>query len=177
MATLPPLVDAAVLVPVYRDADGDVRVVLVRRTDHGAHGGQIAFPGGKREPGDTSLVHTALREAHEEIGLNPKAAEVLVELPEVVTITTGFRIVAYLARIVPSESWQLEPREVAEVFDVRVADLTRPGARGESLEQFPEWPNPLRIEYFLIGEHRLWGATYRILEPIVPNLLRGDWGI
>jgi 8-oxo-dGTP pyrophosphatase MutT (NUDIX family) len=177
MATRPPLVDAAVLVPVYRDAEGDVRVILVRRTDGGAHGGQIAFPGGKREPSDDSLVHTALREAHEEIGLNPVAAEVLVQLPEVITITTGFRIVSYLARITPRQKWKLEAREVAEVFDVKVSDLARPEARGESIERFPEWPNPLRIEFFHLGEHRLWGATYRILEPIIPRLLRGDWDI
>jgi 8-oxo-dGTP pyrophosphatase MutT (NUDIX family) len=161
---------------VYRDENDDLRVVLVRRTDFGVHGGQIAFPGGKREPGDESLVHTALREAREEIGLDPRAAEVLVELPEVVTITTGFRIVSYLARVQQSP-WQREPREVAEVFDVRVADLARPESRGESIERFPDWPMPLRIEFFHVGEHRLWGATYRILEPIVPRLLRGDWSV
>jgi len=177
MARRPPLVDAAVLVPVYRDENGELRVVLVRRTDHGAHGGQIAFPGGKREPQDTSLVHTALREAQEGIGLDPREAEVLVELPEVVTITTGFRIVAYLARIVPAQPWVINEREVAELFDVRIADLARPEARGESIERFPEWPAPLRIEFFHVEGHRLWGATYRILEPIIPKLLDGDWGI
>lgn len=177
MATRPPLVDAAVLVPVYRGEDGDLRVILVRRTDGGAHGGQIAFPGGKREPADTSLVHTALREAREEIGLDPRAAQVLVELPEVVTITTGFRIIAYLARIRPGQRWTLEPREVAELFDVKVAELARPEARGESIEHFPDWPDPLRIEYLRLGEYRLWGATYRILEPIIPRLLNGDWDV
>jgi hypothetical protein len=62
-----PLVDAAVLVPLYRDDGGELRVVLVRRADYGVHGGQIAFPGGKREPGDRTLVDTALLAANKRI--------------------------------------------------------------------------------------------------------------
>lgn len=177
MAPRPPLVDAAVLVPVYRDDAGDLRIVLLRRTDGGAHGGQIAFPGGKRERDDASLVDTALREATEEIGLDADNVDVLVTLPEVVTITTGYRIVPFLARVRVNGPWKPEPREVAEVFDVRLADLALPQAHGESVEQFPEWPEPRRIEFYHLGEHRLWGATYRILEPIVPRLLRGDWNL
>jgi 8-oxo-dGTP pyrophosphatase MutT (NUDIX family) len=171
------LVDAAVLVPVYRNPAGEVRIVLVRRTDGGAHGGQIACPGGKREPEDGSLVDTALREAHEEIGLDPRSVDVLVALPEVVTVTTGFRIAPFLARITPLSAWRLEPHEIAEVFDIPVAELARPESRGESMEHYPEWDEPRKIEFFHLGPHRLWGATFRILEPIVPRLLRGDWSV
>lgn len=177
MAPRPRLVDAAVLVPVYRDDTGDLRVILVRRSDGGAHGGQIAFPGGKREPGDATLVDTALREADEEIGLDPAKVDVLVTLPEVVTLTTGFRIAPFLARVRANGPWTPEPREIAEVYDVRVADLALPETRGESMEQFPEWPEPRRIEFYHLGEHRLWGATFRILDPILPRLLRGDWSL
>jgi 8-oxo-dGTP pyrophosphatase MutT (NUDIX family) len=172
-----PLVDAAVLVPLYRDGSGNMRVVLVRRTDGGVHGGQIALPGGKREPGDDSLLDTALREAHEEIGLDPDSVEVLVKLPEVVTMTTRFRIQPYLGRITPSQSWTREPREIAEIIDVCVADLARPSARGASMEKFPSWPEARRIEFFHLGPHRLWGATFRILEPLIPRLMNGDWKI
>lgn len=171
------LVDAAVLVPLYRDGAGELRVVLVRRTDGGVHGGQIALPGGKRDPSDESLLDTALREAHEEIGLEPDSVEVLVKLPEVVTMTTRFRIQPYLARITPSDRWTREPREIAEIIDVRVADLANPGARGESMEKFPPWPEARRIEFFHLGAHRLWGATFRILEPLIPRLMSNDWQI
>jgi 8-oxo-dGTP pyrophosphatase MutT (NUDIX family) len=62
---------AAVLVPVYRDEDGRLRLVLIVRTDRGLHGGQLALPGGKADADDETLMATALREAEEEIGLNP----------------------------------------------------------------------------------------------------------
>lgn len=172
-----PIVDAAVLVPLYRAAGGDLRIVLVRRTEGGAHGGQIALPGGKRDPRDDSLIATALREAHEEIGLEPDAVEVLVQLPAVVTLTTRFRIQPFLGRVEPRAPWRLEHREIAEVIDVSVGDLARPEARGSSMEKFPMWKEPRRIEYFQVGRHRLWGATFRILEPIVPRLMNGDWSV
>jgi 8-oxo-dGTP pyrophosphatase MutT (NUDIX family) len=172
-----PIVDAAVLVPLYRDADGGLRIVLVRRTEGGAHGGQIALPGGKRAPEDESLVATALREAHEEIGLVPASVEVLVQLPSVVTMTTRFRIQPFLGRIVPQATWTLDEREIAEVMDVAVGDLARPDARGSSMERFPTWKESRRIEFFQLGPHRLWGATFRILEPIVPRLMEGDWDL
>lgn len=172
-----PLVDAAVLVPLYRDDDGDLHIVLVRRTDGGVHGGQIALPGGKRDPEDDSFVDTALREANEEIGLDPDSVEILVRLPEVVTLTTRFRILPFLARIPAGLTFTPEPREIAEVFDVRIAELAHPDARGESIEHFPSWPEPRRIEFFHLGPHRLWGATFRILDPLIPRLIDGDWSI
>ena len=71
------LVDSAVLAPIYRDADGRLRLVFIRRSPFGVHGGQIAFPGGRREPEDPDLLTTALREAEEEIGLDRALVEVL----------------------------------------------------------------------------------------------------
>ena len=65
------LVESAVLAPVYSRSAGSLRLVFIRRGPRGIHGGQIAFPGGRREPGDADLLATALREAHEEIGLDP----------------------------------------------------------------------------------------------------------
>src|SRR5262249_56450281 len=72
---------AAVLVPVFRDVGGRLRIVLIVRTDHGLHGGQLAVPGGKHDAGDESLLATALREAREEIGV--EQVDVLAELPTV----------------------------------------------------------------------------------------------
>src|SRR3954466_720202 len=94
-----PLRDAGVLVPLYRDPAGDVRLIMIRRTEGGLHGGQLAFPGGVRDPGDASLRDTALREAEEEIGLDPDRVEVLAELPVMETRITGYRITPFLARV------------------------------------------------------------------------------
>src|SRR5437773_8696014 len=80
------LVDSAVLAPLYRDTDGRLRLVFIRRSPFGTHGGQIAFPGGRREPEDADLLTTALREADEEIGLDPHSVEILAALPVIETV-------------------------------------------------------------------------------------------
>lgn len=167
--------EAAVLVPVLRRGDEETRIVVVRRGERGIHGGQIAFPGGKRDAADASLEETALREAAEETGLVREAVEIVERLTPVDTLTTRFRIVPFLSRVDPPPAeWRPRPGEIAEVLEVAVADLARPGARGERVMEFPTWPGPRRIRFFRIGEHRLWGATYRILEPLLPRLLAGE---
>lgn len=166
--------EAAVLVPVYRDARHELTVVLIRRADAGAHGGQIAFPGGKRDTGDATALDTALREAHEEIGLRPGDVEVIAALDPVETHSTGFVIVPFLARIRRPEAWRLDPAEVEEVIEVRVRDLAELDAHGESLEHLGG-AEPRRVPYFRVAGHRLWGASYRILQPLVPRLLAREW--
>jgi 8-oxo-dGTP pyrophosphatase MutT (NUDIX family) len=175
MEAKPLLIDAAVLAPVFRDGHGDLRIVLVRRTEGGVHGGQLGLPGGRHAPGDASPLDTALREAHEEIGLPPESVQVLAALPVVETRTTGYRIAPFLGWITRPSAWRLAVTEIAEVFETRVADVVRPEARGEGLEQFLGWSSPERIEFFRVGPHRLWGASYRILRPLLPRLLAGEW--
>jgi 8-oxo-dGTP pyrophosphatase MutT (NUDIX family) len=168
---------AAVLVPVLRDAEGELRLVVIRRADHGVHGGQLAFPGGKVDSDDASPLAAALREAREEIGLDPSDVEILAVLSEIETRSSGFAISPFLARVRRPGSWQPDPAEVAEVIEARLKDLTRPEGQGESLESWPGSPEPHRIRYYRVGSHRLWGATYRILEPLVPRLLAGEWSV
>jgi 8-oxo-dGTP pyrophosphatase MutT (NUDIX family) len=171
------LIDAAVLVPVYRDAKGELRVVLVRRTEGGPHGGQIAFPGGKLDASDGSLRDAALREASEEIGLPPASVTVLAELGILETRATGFRIHPFLARVTRPAQWRIAVREVAQVLEPRIADLADPANQDAAMERFPQWPEAVRIEFTRIGPHRLWGATHRILKPLLPKLLKGAWEI
>jgi 8-oxo-dGTP pyrophosphatase MutT (NUDIX family) len=167
--------EAAVLVPVYRRQDGELMVVLVRRAQGGAHGGQLALPGGQREPGDADLAATALREANEELGLASDHIRLLAALPVVETQTTGFRIAPFLARLATPGPWRRQEREVAEVVEVPVADLARPEVGAEEVRAFPTWPAPRRVRLWRVGRHEVWGVTYRILEPLVPRLLAGEW--
>jgi 8-oxo-dGTP pyrophosphatase MutT (NUDIX family) len=161
---------------VYRDQAGDLRLVLVLRGAGGVHGGQIALPGGKREPGDATQLQTALREAEEEIGLPRHQAELVASLPQVVTRTTGFSIWPFLVRVAePPARWRCASGEIADVVEPRVADLADPAARGEEVMQFPTWPVPRRTPFLRVGPHLLWGVTYRIVEPLVPRLLSGEW--
>jgi 8-oxo-dGTP pyrophosphatase MutT (NUDIX family) len=172
------LVDAAVLAPVYRDERGALRLVLVVRGPSGIHGDQVALPGGRRETVDTDLRATALREAQEEIGLKRESVEVLADLPVVETVTTGYRIAPFLGRLSsPPPAWRPQEDEIAEVLEVPISDLARPEAHGEETWRFPAWPEPRRIPFFIVGPYKLWGATYRIVRPLVPRLLAGEWAI
>ena len=171
------LIASAVLVPVYRDGAGALRVVLVVRGEHGRHGGQMAFPGGVHAPEDADLLETALREAHEEIGLERQTVEVLETLPSV-EVPTGYVITPYLGRLVAEPpAWKRQEREISEVLNVPVADLARAELRGEETWELPGWPGPRRVEFVRLGPHTLWGATYRILDPLIPRLLAGEWKI
>jgi 8-oxo-dGTP pyrophosphatase MutT (NUDIX family) len=172
-----PVVEAAALVPVYRDDGGELQLVLVRRAEGGIHGGQLALPGGKRDVQDRSLLDTALREACEEIGLARSRIHVLAQLPPAETRTTGFRIVPFLARIVRPVQWRPDAREVAEVIEVRLSELIRPGAHAEEVKQLPGWPAPRPTPFYRVGPYQLWGVTYRIVDPLIPRLLAGEWNI
>jgi len=173
---------AAVLVPIYRGPDRELRLVLVRRTSYGIHGGQIAFPGGTRISCDGTLVDTAKRETEEEIGIPAGSMKILEHLPVIETRSTGFRIHPFLARIVPPKTWKPDPREIAEVLEVRVKDLSLPENRGRETRtvhvgQERKKTVRRRISFFRVGSHKLWGATYRILDPLVARLVSGEWRV
>ena len=174
---MPDPIQSAVLVPVYRDVEDQLRLILIVRAPGGPHGSQIGFPGGVREPGDRSLQETALREAHEEIGLPPSNVQIVTELDLIDTITTGFTIAPFLGRITPPGRWVRQATEVDEVLDLRVDDLLDPEIHGSRMAHYDGWPAPRRIDFYRLGPHELWGATYRIVQPLLPRLAGGEWGI
>ncbi len=168
------IVDAAVLIPLLRLPSGP-RLVMVERAPGGVYGGQIAFPGGKQEPGDTSLLDTAIRETAEETGLDADTVVVLEHLEPVTARTTSFRVAPFLAEVQRPARWVPEPGEVASVLEVPVARLTAPGARLEAVMDFPTWPEPRLTPYYQLSGHRLWGLTLRILDTVLPRLAAGEW--
>jgi len=173
MSTLeqPGRVEAAVLVPVYRRVDGDLRLVLIRRSLFGAHGGHLALPGGKRDSTDRSMLETALREAQEEIGLRRDRIQILAELQPTDTRSTNFRIHPFLVRIIQPVVLQRNELEVAEILDVSLAELAACEIRAEDA------PSERQAPYYRVGGHRLWGASFRLLSVLVPRLLAGEWDI
>ena len=167
---------AAVLVPVFR-ADGALHIVAIRRQPFGPHAGEIAFPGGQREPGDASLVDTAVRETVEEIGARAQDIEILTPLAQVETRSSGFDIHPFLARIERPPAWRPQLEEVAEVLELPVATLSDPAARGETTIVRTATEAPLRFPCLRLGAVCIWGATYRILEPLLDDLARDAWNI
>jgi 8-oxo-dGTP pyrophosphatase MutT (NUDIX family) len=169
---------SSVLVPVFRDGEGELRIVLVQRGSRGVHGGEIGLPGGKREPGDSSLLQTALREVHEEIGLTPGQIEVLAALEPRDTRTSGFRVYPFLARITPPRRWRLAAGEITDVVMPTARVLADRSVRQVRELWFAKWPESRRVECVPLGEGRLlWGLTLRVLDAVVPRLLAGEWSI
>jgi 8-oxo-dGTP pyrophosphatase MutT (NUDIX family) len=166
---------AAVLVPVFRDEAGRLRLVLIVRTDRGLHGGQLALPGGKVDADDETLRATALREAEEEIGLAPSEVQVLADLDAVRSGPTDFEVHPFLARIPARAQWRLNPDEVVEVLAPAVEELWDPEIRRELLFTSTRWPEGLLVDGIPIGDRVLWGMTLRLLDDVVPRLLAGEW--
>lgn len=171
------MIDAAVLIPVYRSQDGELHIVMILRNPGGVHGGQIAFPGGKHDPEDETMLDTALREVREELGLIVERNDVLAELPMEQTRTTGYRVFPFLARIALPDRWQIAEREIAEIVDVKLTDLTRRDAHDKMIGRFPTWEKAQQVSFYRIGEHRLWGLSYRILQPVLARLVAGEWDV
>jgi 8-oxo-dGTP pyrophosphatase MutT (NUDIX family) len=160
-------VAAAVLAPLFLDADGEPHMVLTRRrADLRRHAGEISFPGGRRDEQDADLLATALREAEEEIGLPRTSVSALGRLPTVSTFATGYVIHPFVGQIPQGVSWQLSPREVDAVLELSVRDIrdsrttTRLERRGISFQ----------TDAYIVGEHLIWGATARIIEQLLERL-------
>lgn len=170
-----PLVESAVLVPFVRDPAGEWRLVVIRRTPGGMHSGQLAFPGGRIDPADESALHAALREAEEEIGLPRHRVRVLCELPRIETRTTGFAITPYLGLAERPAAWTPAEAEVAEILEPKLAQLRAPEARRHANNLLPRGWEAVRLPYFDVHGHRLWGASERILHPLLARIAAGEW--
>jgi 8-oxo-dGTP pyrophosphatase MutT (NUDIX family) len=159
-ASAPSLTPAAVLLLVVNRADGPAVVFTQRTADLADHAGQISFPGGRAHPEDAGPAETALREAREEVGLDPRAVDLLGELPDYHT-STGFRVRPVVGWVEPPLEFTPDPREVADVFEVPLAFLLdEANHRHESayyrgrLRKY--WAMPWRGRF-------IWGATAGML--------------
>jgi 8-oxo-dGTP pyrophosphatase MutT (NUDIX family) len=162
-AGMPPR-HAAALVLLFPAADGEAHIVLtVRPGGTHVHAGQVALPGGKREPADLFPEGTALREAREEVGLDVDAAGVTTMgvLETVDVRVSGFLMVPVLAVAARAPVLVADAHEVAELLTVPVSHFL-PGAPIEMVEEEREgWS--LRYGAFPVSGHRVWGATGRVL--------------
>ena len=120
-----PTREASVLVPLVERRQGLHLLLTRRNAELQVHAGQISFPGGSRDPGDASPVHTALREAEEEIGLHADHVEPLGSMP-IYTTVSGYAVTPVVAMIDPRAQLRPQPSEVAEVFEVPLAFLMNP---------------------------------------------------
>lgn len=152
---------AAVLVPILLHPAPTVLLTL-RAPTLSAHAGQVSFPGGRIEPGETP-EDAALREAEEEVGLNPGAARLVGRLPDHLT-GTGYRITPVMALLPPPGPLRPDPSEVAEAFEYGLANLLAPGLP-EQREGV--WRGRPGLSWVWPHErHMIWGATAAILRHV-----------
>jgi 8-oxo-dGTP pyrophosphatase MutT (NUDIX family) len=168
LPALPPdLVAAGVLVPLFLQED-EVQVLFTQRTllvkDHR---GQVAFPGGVRDPGDPHLLATALRETQEEIGLASEAVEVLGMLIPVNTLT-GYYITPFVGIIPHPYDFRPNPREVKRLLPLPLRDFYPPERWGVGAYTFHG--RKARVCYWRNGQEVIWGATARILLNLLAHL-------
>jgi 8-oxo-dGTP pyrophosphatase MutT (NUDIX family) len=155
---------ASVLVPFY-EQDGEAHLLFLKRPEgEYRHAGQVAFPGGKREPGETALA-CALREASEEVGLSAKDVEVLGEFDEYDTVVTSFRVTPIVAVIPFPYPLRPDPREVEKLLFVPVAKLLDPGIFREEIRQ--AFGRSWKIYYYDVGPDPVWGVTAGMLRPLL----------
>lgn len=163
MTARPPL-DAAVLVPIVLREQPTV-LLTVRSAKLSSHSGQVAFPGGKRDPLDVSAEATALREAHEEVGLAPQNVEVLGRLPIYVT-GTAFHVTPVVALVRPQPSYFPNPGEVADLFEVPLSYLLNPAHHERRVMQWQGIDREWFAMPYQDGEQQryIWGATAGMLR-------------
>jgi 8-oxo-dGTP pyrophosphatase MutT (NUDIX family) len=164
---------AAVLVALFEE-DGEARVVLTVRSERlSTHRGEAAFPGGRLEENE-DVVHGALREAEEEVALDPATVTVVAALTPMPTVASNTVMTPVVASLPARPRLTASPAEVVRVFDVSLHELVaegafheelwsvpgRPGANGIPGDEFPVW-------FFAVGGETVWGATARTLVELL----------
>jgi 8-oxo-dGTP pyrophosphatase MutT (NUDIX family) len=170
LASVPGMRAAAVLVPLFEEG-GEARLILTKRPETmPSHRGDIAFPGGKRQPDlDASLLDAALREAEEEIGLSPAAVEVVAELDTISTVTSRFLVAPFVGVLADPPELRPDPREVERVFDVPLSELMADGVH--RVEHWGTGVLTRDVHIFELEDETVWGLTARILAGFLTLLI------
>ena len=158
--------DAAVLVPLFGWPDDPGLVFTERRSDLRRHAGEISFPGGRQDHTDEDLRHTALREAHEEVGLKPERVELVGALPPIGTYVTSYKVHPFVGLIDGDAELVPNPAEVAALLRFGLGELRDAYA----MRRLVRRGVPIRTPTFEVGRHMIWGATARILQELLARL-------
>jgi 8-oxo-dGTP pyrophosphatase MutT (NUDIX family) len=160
--------DAAVLLPLFGWPDEPGLIFTERRADLRSHAGEISFPGGRQDEGDADFAATALREAEEEIGLDPATVELSGALSPTTTFATGYRIYAFVGQIPDPAELDLRPSpdEVETVLAYSLEVLRG----GYAMRRLVRRGVPIHTPTYEVEGQMIWGATARILGDLLDRL-------
>jgi 8-oxo-dGTP pyrophosphatase MutT (NUDIX family) len=163
-------VAAAVLVPLLEVA-GETHVLLIKRPETmSTHQGEIAFPGGKLDPAvDADVRSAALREAREEIGLDPAAVDIVARLEGVATAASRFTISPFVGFLDGPPEIAINPAEVVRVLQVPLSELMDAALYRE--ERWDSFRPDMSVFFFELADETVWGATARILTDLLTRLV------
>lgn len=153
-----------VLISLWEEL-GVWHTALMRRTDNprDRHSGQISFPGGRHEAGDGTFAYTALREANEEIGIDPDQAEVLGMLTELYIPVSNFLVYPFVAFLREPPTFHLQPGEVEQVYAPKLAYFQDPASRTTVDVVVGQQYEVKEVPCFMLDERPVWGATAMII--------------
>jgi len=158
--------EAGVLLLLYPhriDSRSELHIALTRRTEYpGVHSGQVSFPGGRREDGET-LQTTALRETQEEVGVLPETLQIIGKLSSLYTAPSNFCIHPFVAFSSTRPAFFLEPKEVAELIETPLSLLLNPATCKQEIWKIPNYGDR-RVSFFDVFGHKVWGATAMMLS-------------
>lgn len=169
-ATFPPARAAATLLLLYPGIEGELTMLLtVRHADLRTHAGEVSLPGGAQDATDASLEATALREAWEEVGVEPSAVSIIGVLDDVWIPVSNFELRPFVGTTAVRPTFTPHTDEVAEIVELPVRLLLADDAVTEELIEGPGWQ--LQAAVYRYDGHRIWGATARTLAMFAAVLM------
>ncbi len=163
--------DAAVMILLY-PIHGDIHTVFMQRPEYeGVHGGQISFPGGKKEPSDRNIIETAIREAKEETGADLSKATVTGTLTPLLIPVSNMMVTPVIAWTEGRPEFNYKPDEVVFLFDAEIRHFLNPSI--VKTKPFRIREEMINVKYFDYNGHVIWGATAMIMNELLAIIRRG----
>jgi 8-oxo-dGTP pyrophosphatase MutT (NUDIX family) len=162
------LIPASVLILIYPVNDEPWTVCIKRNEYPGAHSGQISLPGGKKEPGDLNLEHTALRETSEELGIQAESIRILGKLSTLTITFSGFEVHPFVGMIDHKPEWNPDKDEVTYLIETPVKTLS--SAKTIKHEMWHLREEMIKVPFFNVKNEKIWGATAMILSEFIEVL-------